>query len=186
MRLGFCNVLGAKVTGGTDTKRALFLVMAVFLAIGSVVFFLQSNSGEAEATGSNLLESHVVGLPVGLKAPSSLRGVTGAPFPWHTSHGEVKLSFGGRLELEVEGHLISEGGPTGTTGPVTQVFASLTCEGAGVVDSTADVPLSPAGDAKIDETITLPDTCVGPIVLLRAGGALPGLWNAASGFELSH
>ena len=63
------------------------------------------------------------------------------------------------------------------------------------VASTADVPLSAAGNAEIEETITLPAVCVAPIVLIRirlvdVGGGpvdietlgVPPPWIAASGF----
>ena len=41
-----------------------------------------------------------------------------------------------------------------------------TFESSGVVATTAAVSLSSSGDAEIDDLITLPSTCVGPIVLI--------------------
>ena len=64
-----------------------------------------------------------------------------------------------------------------------------------VVASTADVPLSAAEDASLEEVITLPAACVAPIVLVRirlvdVGSGpvdiedlgIPAPWIAASGF----
>ncbi len=71
-----------------------------------------------------------------------------------------------------------------------------------VVASTADVPLSAAGDAEIEDFIALPAVCVAPIVLIRVGlvdspncalvgqprpcdvtvFGIPSPWIAASGF----
>lgn len=104
-----------------------------------------------------------------------------------------------KLELHVAGLLLLDG----TIGPVLTVFASLVCQqsvltGAPtneVVASTLDVPLSAAGDAEIDEVITLPSSCVAPIVLIRIrlvdvgfgpvdieDLGVPPPWIAASGF----
>ncbi len=63
-----------------------------------------------------------------------------------------------------------------------------TFESSGVVATTAAVSLSSSGDAEIDDLITLPSTCVGPIVLIRVGGTttspppILGPWIAATGF----
>ena len=103
--------------------------------------------------------------------------------------------------MEVEGLLLLNG----TVGPILTVFASLVCQkteavGEGeptneVVASAADVPLSAAGDAKIEETIILPAVCAAPIVLIRIGLldvgfgpvepemlGFPSPWIAVSGF----
>jgi hypothetical protein len=70
----------------------------------------------------------------------------------------------------------------GTTGPVTAVVASMTCDGSmPITESTAPVPLSAQGDARINQTVTLPAVCEAPIVLIRAN-TTTGPWIAASGF----
>ena len=140
---------------------------------------------------------NVVGIPPSMTRPtpppapsdSLLRGVSAAGLPWTVAEGEVELDGSGELKVEVTGLVFSAGPFAGTTGPVTAVRASLTCEGvSGPVAITSPVPLSPEGDAEIEETITLPPTCVGPIVLVNlaalTGGPLPapGFWIAATGF----
>jgi hypothetical protein len=70
----------------------------------------------------------------------------------------------------------------GTTGPVTSVVASLTCDGSmPTIKNTAPVPLSAQGNAGINEEVTLPAICEAPIVLVLANGSSgPGI--SASGF----
>ncbi len=109
----------------------------------------------------------------------------------------------------MEGLILTGDKTTGTVETIRTVFASLVCQKivAGtptneVVASTADVPLSAAGDAEIDEVIALPAVCVAPIVLVRVGLVdspncalvgqptpcqvtalgIPSPWIAASGF----
>lgn len=155
------------------------------------ITFLMGFASVALADNDTLLESTIVGLPFDMAVNTgtmdgTIRGVGPGLLPWVAS-GEVKLEDDGNLKVEVEGLLFSAGTPTGTVGAITHVRASVTCHGAGVVATTAVVPLSAAGDAEIEEVITLPSSCVGPIVLVRVGGAggnspLLGPWIAASGF----
>ncbi len=134
----------------------------------------------AFADDGDQLRSGLAGIPV---AGEVLRGVTGGGLPW-VSSGEVKLNPVGFLRVDVRGLLISAPGSpaNGTVGGVTSVSASLTCEGAGVVAMTATVPLSTAGNAEIREMITLPASCLAPIVLIRANSQT-GPWIAASGLQ---
>ncbi len=169
------------------TKR-LISAIAVLLVIGGGVFALGSTDQDVQANGNGQLESSVVGLPPTLKnavrqCDSSLREVCAGALSWTIASGEVELDGSGELELEVTGLLSG-----GTTRGIVKVRAHLTCEGQGVVATTSDVPFSVTGDAEIDETITLPSICVGPIVLVsiaeNAFGPrpLPGRWIAATGF----
>src|SRR5712691_1174689 len=83
---------------------------------------------------------------VGISTPNmTVRGVSGAGRPWTVASGEAKLDQDGKLEINIEGLLLIHTGNStlnGTTGPVTGVRASLTCEGSGVVASTGVVSLS--------------------------------------------
>jgi hypothetical protein len=62
----------------------------------------------------------------------------------------------------------------GTARPVTTVSASLFCgadTSATPAVTTGQVPISPEGDAKIHQRVTLPATCLAPIVLVHPNGA---------------
>ena len=159
--------------------------MKKIIEIGIVlVLTLSSINTVSAARGDALIESKIAGIPT---ATLTVRGVGGGLLPW-VSNGSAELDSSGKLEVKVSGLLFSAGPPSGTVGPITHVRASLTCEVSGVVATTAPVLLDSAGDAEIDETITLPTECIAPIVLIRIGGTVnsgPGIlgpWIAATGF----
>jgi hypothetical protein len=136
-------------------------------------------------------ESNVLG-----SVPSTtVGGVASGGLPW-VAVGEASISGNGRLHFEVSGLLIADatGVPAnlvGTVGPITMVAASLVCGGSGgsVVASSDGTPLSTAGNAELDTTITLPATCMAPVVLIRIfsatapTGSQLGPFIALSGFN---
>jgi hypothetical protein len=104
--------------------------------------------------------------------------------PWALAQGSTRLAANGRLSVKVSGLVITGTNTSldGTTGPVTAVVASLTCDGSTpTIESTAAVPLSAQGDASINQDVALPAICEAPIVLLQANSS-SGPWIAASGF----
>jgi hypothetical protein len=103
--------------------------------------------------------------------------------PWVLTSGHATLSQNGRLEVSVEGLLFAPNaadGLPGTTGPIKMVVASVVCANGPVVVTSDAVPFAPDGDAHIHQRVSLPDQCVGPIVLIQANGAA-GPWLAATG-----
>ena len=160
----------------TKTKITAIITAAV-LVTGLFAF---NPPEQVEADGDDLA-GKLLGLPA---AGMPLRGVGGGGAPWVVADSEVELDSNGELEVEVEGLLITGTGsspPDGTTGPVTSIWASLTCEGGGVFTSTSGAPLNANGDAELETTIPIPPSCLGPIVLIRANTGM-GPWIAASGF----
>ena len=100
------------------------------------------------------------------------------------------------VKVNVRGLLLTTGAPTnlvGTTGPVQMVAASLVCSGSGgaVAASTDGVALSSAGDAEFEADVTVPATCMAPMVLVRVfvSTAAPGSqlrpFIAVTGFNMS-
>src|SRR5437867_2560564 len=154
---------------------------AVVVLVGLAVVVGALALGQASSSSpKKIFESAIVGVPEGMTgAAGAIRGVNGAGAPWVVSEGQTRLDADGRLRVEVEGLVLAGS----FTNPVANIRASLTCEGTNVVATTGAVPLSvPDGDAKIDEMISLPASCVGPIVLVRISGAAgPGSWLAATG-----
>ncbi len=170
--------------------RTLVTLLSAFLLVGA-------SAGSASAR--DVFKTEIVGKQVAFQ---EIAGISpDLAQPWKVAAGAVKIQPNGSLKAEMSGLLLLND----TVGPVVTVFASLVCQktaavGAGVptnevVASTADVPLSAAGDALIRETITLPAVCVAPIVLIRIelvqfGGppfpitnlGIPQPWIAASGF----
>ncbi|MBI2493408.1 MAG: hypothetical protein HY616_03675 [Candidatus Rokubacteria bacterium] len=119
------------------------------------------------------------GIPV---AGVAIRNIAGGGLPWAIQRGEAKLEEDGTLKVEVEG-LVLAAGPAAGTNPVAQFIATLSCQNAdGTINnmSTAPVPASSAGDARIRERLTLPEVCLGPMVFVQG---FPNLrWFAVSGF----
>ncbi len=124
----------------------------------------------------------LVGLPAAEKI--TIDGVPAAGAPWKVGKvNEVSISARGDLRLDVKGLLITgTGGPNdNTTGPVTQVIASLACAN-GDIASTPPAPLRSDGDAKIRARVTIPTDCLAPVVLVRIFGNQPtNPWIAATG-----
>jgi hypothetical protein len=111
-----------------------------------------------------------------------LLGVAAGNVPWKLRFGEAKLHRDGRLTVRIRGLLISSGTGAGTTGPVHTVSASLYC-GANTtpVGTSAMVPLSSVGNARIKTTFTLPAKCQIPALLIHPNGAL-AVYITTSGF----
>ena len=78
----------------------------------------------------------------------------------------ARLRHDGRLDVRVEGLVLTSTGAN----PVTQLAASVVWNGA-VVATTAVVPFSSTGDARIDAEVTLPQRCIAPDVLLNPRGS---------------
>ena len=189
-------------------KKSLFVLMGVFLAIGSVFFVQQitgQQTGEVRAGGGDKLFEfeRMIGVSGAFLGPAMpLRGVPGGGAPWVIAEGNAELDDDGELKVEVEGLILGPaiGPPFAGTNPVPLFFATVSCldaaTGAVVNIDTATVPANNAGDAEIEETISLPPTCVAPIVLVRGElSSIPGNpfgnppgpdpsdpWFAVSGF----
>ena len=138
---------------------------------------------------NSVFESSVVG-----SVPSTaVAGVNSGGVPWVVSEGEASVSGKGKLHVEVEGLLIAAGpgvpaNLVGTTGRVQMVAASLVCGGSGgTVAVTSDpTPLSSSGFADIEAKVTLPATCMAPVVLIRIfnpNTSQVGSFIALSGFN---
>jgi hypothetical protein len=127
------------------------------------------------AAGESLFKfERLRGIPTGGLA---IREIAGGGVPWTLSRGEARLQPDGTLKVEVEG-LVTTG-----VNPVSTFFATLSCQNAdGITNniSTQTVPASSTGDARIEEVLTLPSVCLGPMVFVRSGGN--GRWFAVSGF----
>jgi hypothetical protein len=107
---------------------------------------------------------------------------------WKLKHGHAHLSSDGKLKVEVKGLVLNDesvGKFNGTPDGVDGVAAAVICSGPGgaaVAAQTDVVPLSQAGDAKVDAKVSLPNGCVAPVVVLRERyeGKIGG-WLAGTG-----
>jgi hypothetical protein len=131
-----------------------------------------NHNNNGNNNGNSSFESSVIGSSPG----QAVGGVISGGAPWVVSQGEASVSSSGRIEVEVKGLLIAPGGPpavVGTTAGIAMVAATLVCGGSGgtavpVPDlSITPAPLSTAGNAEIQQQVTLPATCFAPSVLVR-------------------
>jgi hypothetical protein len=103
----------------------------------------------------------------------ALMGAAAGGVPWVLRPSEATVRSDGRMRVDIRGLLIPSGQFAGTTGPVTTVSASLYCAGNSTpVGTSAAVPLSSRGNARIDTSVTLPAKCQIPAVLIHPNGAL--------------
>jgi hypothetical protein len=151
--------------------RLAAALAAVALAAGAATAFADDGGRKT------VLDSHVFGSrpdgPVLFKANPG-----GAP--WVIGKGEAEVRRDGRVKVRVEG-LVIPTPPQNGTNPLPQISATVYCNGAAVA-STAPVPFSTDGDARIDQKLgaPLPSPCLVPAVLLNPG-ANAAVYIAATG-----
>jgi hypothetical protein len=103
---------------------------------------------------------------------------------WKLASGEAELERDGDLEVEVKGLVLddaSTGDANGTPDGVDGVAAAVLCADK-VVAQTSVVPLSKAGNAKVEAKVSVPSDCANPVIVLRERyeGKIGG-WLAATG-----
>jgi hypothetical protein len=154
-------------------KKLVIVLAAAAAALVVTVVAVAGGNGE-KALRSTLAPS--------VPTDPTFHGVAPGGLPWVLSRGDVRLEDGGRLDLEVDGLIIPQ---LGTPGPVHSISASLYCgadSNATAAATTGQVPLSAAGDARISETVSLPATCLAPIVLVHPNG-IASLYIALTGWR---
>lgn len=119
---------------------------------------------------------------------TAIGGVGSCGKIWKIKSGKAELKKGGKLEVEAKGLVLNDttvGEYNGTPDGVDAVAAAVICQGPGgpaIAAQTDAIPLSKNGDVKIKATVSLPNGCVGPIVVLRERyeGKIGG-WLAGTG-----
>jgi hypothetical protein len=164
-------------------KVVLGLLLGVLVA-GSLVFALgasgQSPAG-ADRGGNTLLRSTLAPSDPAPADPA-FHGITPGGVPWVLKRSSIELKADGKLDLRVEGLVIPG---DGTPGPVKTVSASLLCgpdSQTGATATTGQVPLSAGGDARIEARLTLPASCLAPIVVVHPNGNT-GAYIAITGWK---
>jgi hypothetical protein len=119
-------------------------------------------------------------------ADPALHGVAAGGAPWVLSRGDVRIDAKGRVRVRIAGLVIPVAHgtfPAGTARPVTVVSAALYC-GADTTAAatTPSVPISETGDGSISAQVTLPATCLAPVVLIHPND-VAGAYIAASGWR---
>lgn len=164
------------------SKRALVAVLAAAIAALSMMFATgafgtpdhrhgKGSKHEGRHRGVALIDES---LAPSMPTDPVFHGVSPGSLPWVLRSGEVRLQGDGRFELRVRGLVIPTAPFTGTPGPVTTISASLYCgpdSNTMAADTTQQVPISRAGDARIeDSSFTVPATCLAPVILVHPNG----------------
>lgn len=151
-------------------RTRLFRAIAVLAGVAALIFAAIASgdhgTGRHEGKGGKLFSSSLA--PSQTTDPA-FHAVTPGGFPWSLDKGAVKISRKGKFDLRVKGLVITA---TGTARPVTTITASLYCgaDATPAALTTGQVPISVGGDARIHERVTLPATCLAPIVLVHPNG----------------
>jgi hypothetical protein len=165
---------------------AMMLVLSVFSASGSM--------STASADESKVLEFNTL---IGVPRPftgndNAIRGIGGGGRPWVIEFGRGELKPNGKIEVQVKGLVFDpndqsniDAGLAGRN-TVPNFRAIVSClskdeEGnANIVSvSTGLFPADEAGNAQIEDTVSLPDLCIAPIIFVTSPG---GAWFASTGF----
>jgi hypothetical protein len=162
------------------TKRITIALRAIGLV---VVAGTLAAGAWADDNGAVLISTLIGSTP-----NQVIGGVNSGGLPWNVAHGQVTLHRNGKLNMELDGLVLAS---LGTPGPITQVSASLVCGGSGgtVAGTTAAVSLTVAGNAHIHDKVSVPSSCIAPVILVRVGAvngtplAQPGAFIAATGFN---
>ena len=169
----------------TRSVRVALLVgaLAAVVAAGTVVASDGNrNSGDGDH-GDNgnarILDATLAGIPASLTGQTFM-GAIGGGVAWRIASGEAKLSSGGRLNVEVEGLVLAAGAKVGTN-PIPTGRALVSCSGA-VVAMSDSVPFSPTGDAEVDAMVSLPASCLAPVVFFAGDTGAGPRWFAVTGF----
>lgn len=160
-------------------RKAVLGALLGALVAGSLIFALGA-SGKSRDGGhdANTLFRSI--LAPSVPTDPVFHGIGPGGVPWALRSSRVRLKADGELDLRVKGLVIPG---NGTPGPVKTISASLLCgpdSQAGAAATTGQAPLSTGGDARIEATLTLPATCLAPIVVVNPNGNA-GVYIAISG-----
>ncbi|HEU5362707.1 MAG TPA: hypothetical protein VFU56_05150 [Gaiellaceae bacterium] len=171
---------------------ALVLAVLAAAALGAaVVASADDGHGKGDDNDGrrhqNAARIYSAALAPSVPSDPAVHGVPAGGAPWVLDRGQVKLGADGHIKVELRGLVIPVAHgtfPAGTARPVTTVRASLFCapDTSGAAATTGSVPISEDGDARIDDRIALPSTCLAPTVLVQPNAldayiALPG-WRS--------
>jgi hypothetical protein len=152
-------------------RLAAVLALAGALLVGGTV--------SGDPGGVKLLDASMTGIPSG--AASLFPGVSGGGLPWMLDKGDARLFADGRLQVTVQGLVFASGSNTGrNTIPTGRAIVSCN-NGQDIVESSTVSYSVPEGDARVNEQIELPATCLGPIVFFAGVTSGGPRWFAVTG-----
>ncbi len=169
----------------TGSVRVALLAgaLAAVVAAGTVVASDGNRAGSDGNNGNNgngkVLDASLAALPASLTGQTFMGAIAGG-IQWQIDSGQATLRGSGQLNVEVEG-LVLAAGPKAGTNPIPTGRALVSCSGA-VVAMSDSVPFSSTGDAEVDATVTLPTSCLAPVIFFAGDTAAGPRWFAVTGF----
>lgn len=173
-------------------KRLFVVTLSAVLLVSA---FFAGSVSPAAAKETKISEfDTMIGVPRPYTgATNAIRGVPGGGLPWVVSFAEGELKANGKIEVTVEGLVLdpndavvnSVPGRAGTNpSPNFKVIVSCLSKDAAGNPTTVNVstglfPADAAGNAQIEDTVSLPTPCIAPIIFVTNPG---GSWFAATGF----
>lgn len=154
----------------------LGLVLATVVVVGGATAVASASDNRPK-----ILDANFAALPSSLTR-QALFGVTAGGAPWRLDGGRAKLFSDGRLQVEVRGLVLAATANEGIN-PIPHGEAIVTCQGA-VAARSAVVDYSRSGDATVDQTVSLPNGCLAPVVFF-AGVPDPAVPTAAPWFAVT-
>jgi hypothetical protein len=159
-------------------KRHFFAIAIGALISGFVLPVAANNVGIASFDGG--IGVTPAALSNGAFVPNDVFAVPPGGRPWVIKTLRGKVDANGTISVKGEGLVLAGGNAVGTAGPITQVVATIFCDGQ--PHHSPVVPIQRNGDFEIDGmlTTTPPSPCNNPVLLIRnAAGGTPGAWFAA-------
>jgi hypothetical protein len=166
-----------------SSKKRLFVLTAALVGAASLVFAAIASGdhgrGRHEGHGAKLFRAS---LAPSVQTDPKFHNVAAGGVPWSLARGDVSITHGDRFDVRVDGLVITG---TDNPGPVKTISASLFC-GADAetapAATTLQAPLDSHGDARIRARVSVPATCLAPIVLVHPNGGT-ARYIAVSGWK---
>jgi hypothetical protein len=163
-------------------------IVALVAVFGALAFALAARGDEGKGhhgNGHDGKASLRSTLAPSQPTDPAFHGLAPGGAPWSLGEGKTRLRSNGKFELEVDGLILTA---LGNAGPITGIAASVFCGADSTTTpaaTTAIVPLSSAGDAEIDTHLSLPSTCLVPVVVVQParGTTLLAAYFAIEGFR---
>lgn len=177
-------------------KRLLLVTLSAILLVSA---FFAGSVSKASADDSKVLEFNtMIGVPRPyIGATNAIRGVPGGGLPWVVDSAHGKLKPNGDLKVTVMGLVLDPNDPAVPIerrgiNPIPNFKVIVSClskDAAGapitVNVSTGLFPADTAGNSQIDDTVSLPQPCIAPIIFVTSPPSATnptGSWFAATGF----
>ena len=177
-------------------KKFLPIVVSAMMFLSA---FLAGSVSRANADESKLLQFNTM---IGVPRPytggtNAIRGVPGGGLPWVIEFASGKVSPDGEVNVLVKGLVLDPNDPaviaSGRAGinpiPNFKVIVSCLSKDANGNPTTLNVstglfPADAEGNAHIQDTVSLPEPCIAPIVFVTSPASptnATGSWFASTG-----